>query len=185
MEKDFIVCTDASKQGLGVVLMQYGGLIVYASRKPKQNEELYPTRDLEFAVVMLALNLWRHYLVGQSFELKSNHESFKHLFTQRDLNARQRRWSEYDFLISYIKGKENVIADALRRRPCIFSLIPLKVNLRERVLGQLLGDGWYLKVTSSLQSGRQLEPKYEVYSLEEDGFLRYQGRMYIPEGGDV
>jgi hypothetical protein len=116
------------------MLMQYGGVIVYASRNLKQHEELYATHDLELAVVMLALNIWRHYLVGQSFELKKDHESLKHLFTQRDLNARQRRWScfmsEYDFGISYIKGEENVVIDALRRRPCIFSLAPLKFNLR-------------------------------------------------------
>jgi hypothetical protein len=93
--------------------------------------------------------------------------------------------SEYDFGISYIKGKENVVADFLSRRPHVFSLVPLKVNLRERVLTQLLGDSWYLKVTSTLQSGRQLDPKYEGYNLEADGLLRYQGRMYIPKGGDI
>jgi hypothetical protein len=62
--------------------------------------------------------------------------------------------SEYDFDISYIKGKENVVTDALSRRPRIFSLVTLKVNLREHVLTQLPGDSWYLKVTSNLQSGR-------------------------------
>jgi hypothetical protein len=94
MGKDFTVCTDASKKGLGAVLMQYGGVIDYASRNLKKHEELYVTYDLELAVVMLALKIWRHYLVGRNFELKMDHQSLKHLFTQRDLNARKRRWSE-------------------------------------------------------------------------------------------
>ena len=119
----------------------------------KKHEESYATHDLELAAVMLALKLWRHYLVGRNFELKTDHQSLKHLFTQRYLNARKRRWSEfmseYDFGISYIKGKENVVAYALSRRPCVFSWVPLKVNLREHVLTQLQGDILYLKVTSN------------------------------------
>jgi hypothetical protein len=129
-------------------------VIAYVSRKLKKYEELYLTHDLELAVVMLALKLWRHYLVGRNFDIKTDHQSLKHLFTQRDLKARKRRssefMSEYDFGILYIKEKENVVADALSRRPRVFSLIPLKVNLREHVLTQLQGDSWYLKVTSNL-----------------------------------
>jgi hypothetical protein len=169
--------------------MQDGELIARASRKLKKHKELYMTHDLELEAVMLALKLWRHYLVGRNFELKTDHQILKHLFTQRDLNARQRRWSEfmseYDFGISYIKGKENVVTYALSRRPRVFSLIPLKVNLREHVLTQLQGDSWYLKVTSNLQSGRQLDLKYEGYSFEADRLLIYQGRMYIPEDGNI
>jgi hypothetical protein len=156
MEKNFRVCTKASKQGLGAVLMQNGGVITYASRNLKQNEELYTTHDLELAAIMLSLKLWRHYLVGRSFELKTDYEIIKHLFTQWDLNSWQRQWSdfmsEYDFGISYIKGKENMVTDSLSRRPCVFSLVPLKVNMREQLLGKLLGYNWYLKVTSTLQS---------------------------------
>jgi hypothetical protein len=88
MEKYFTVCMDALKKGLGVVLMEDGGVIVYVSRMLKEHEELYATHDLELAVVMLALKIWRHYLVVQSFELKTDHERLKHLLTQRDLNAR-------------------------------------------------------------------------------------------------
>jgi hypothetical protein len=154
VEKGFTVCTDASKKGLGAVLMQDGGVIAYASRNLKKHKEIYTTHDLELASIMLALKLWRHYLVGRNFELKMDHESLKHIFTQRDLNARQRQWSEfmseYDFGVSYNKGKENVVIDALSRRPLVFSLVALKFNLRERVLTQLLGDNWYLKVTSNL-----------------------------------
>ena len=93
--------------------------------------------------------------------------------------------SEYDFGISYIKGKENVVADALSQRPRIFFLIPLRVDLKEKVLEQLLGDSWYIKVTSDIQSGKKCESKYYGYHIEEDGLLRYQGRMYIPKEGGL
>ena len=93
--------------------------------------------------------------------------------------------SEYDFGISYIKGKENVVVDALSRRPRILSLIPLRVDLKEKVLEQLLGDGWYIKVTSDIQSGKKCESKYYGYHIEADGLLRYQGRMYIHKEGDM
>lgn len=81
MDKDFTVCTDASKQGLGAILMQDKGVIAYVSRKLKSHEELYATHDLESAIVVLALKIWRHYLMGRSFTLKSNHQSLQYLFT--------------------------------------------------------------------------------------------------------
>ena len=57
--------------------------------------------------------------------------------------------------------------------------------MKERVLGKLVGNSWYLKVVSALQDGRKAEPKIEGFELEEDGLLRYQGRMYIPKEGDI
>ena len=93
------------------------------------------------------------------------------------MNARERRWSEflseYDFGISYIKGKENVVADALSRRPQIFFLIPINVDLRKRVLEHLLEDSWYLKVRFEFDSKNPKEPKFEGYELE-DVFLRFR-----------
>ena len=82
MDKDFRVCTDASKQGLGVVLMQEGGVIAYASCNLKPHEEQYATHDLELAAVMLALKLWRHYMVGKSFTLKTDNQSLQYIFTK-------------------------------------------------------------------------------------------------------
>jgi hypothetical protein len=139
-------------------------VIVYASINLKQHELLYTTHDLELVVVMLSLNLWRHYLLARSFQLKTYHKILKNLFTQRDLNSRKRRWSdfmsEYNFVILYIKGKENLVSNALIRKPLVFSLVPLKVNLREEVVGKILGYSWYLKVTSTLQSGRKVDLNY-------------------------
>ena len=93
---------------------------------------------------MLALNIWKKYLVGKGFELESNHHSLKYLVTQSILNPRHRRQSEfireYDFRISYIEGTQNVVIDGEGREQRIFSLIPLILNLRERALGKFLKD---------------------------------------------
>ena len=69
---------------------------------------------------MFALRIWRHYLYGVSFQLLTNHKSLKYIFTQNDLNSRQRRWLEfladYDVDIAYNPGKVIVVADALSKR---------------------------------------------------------------------
>ena len=87
--------TDASGIGLGCVLMQNCRVIAYASRQLKIHEKNYPTHDLELAAIVFALKIWRHYLYGQKFELYSDHKSLKYLFSQKELNMRQRRWMEY------------------------------------------------------------------------------------------
>ncbi|KAK1660854.1 hypothetical protein QYE76_049013 [Lolium multiflorum] len=90
--KPFDVYCDASKIGLGCVLMQEGKVISYLSRQLKQHEQNYPTHDLELAAVVLALKVWRHYLMGNRCEIYSDHKSLKYIFTQKELNMRQRRW---------------------------------------------------------------------------------------------
>ncbi|KAK9140215.1 hypothetical protein Scep_009896 [Stephania cephalantha] len=118
--KGLEVNTDASKVGLGCVLMQDGRVIAYASRQLKIHEKNYPIHDLELAAVFFALKIWRHYLYGENFVLFTDHKSLKYLFTQKDLNMRQRRWLEflkdYDFSLEYHPGKANVVADTLIRR---------------------------------------------------------------------
>jgi hypothetical protein len=64
MDTDFLVCTDASKEGLGGVLMQDGQVIVYILRKLRRHEEKCATHDLDLLAIIYALKVWRHYLVG-------------------------------------------------------------------------------------------------------------------------
>ncbi|KAI3707060.1 hypothetical protein L6452_25248 [Arctium lappa] len=91
--KDFVIYSDASKMGLGCVLMQRGKVIAYASRQLKDHEKNYPTHDLELAA---------------------------YIFDQKELSMRQRRWLEllkdYDCDLLYHPGKANVVANALNRR---------------------------------------------------------------------
>jgi hypothetical protein len=118
-EADFLVCTDACKEGLGGVLMQEGKVICYESRKLNEHEVNYVTHDLELAAIVHALKMWRHYLLGRKFVLMTDHCGLRYLFDQPKLNTRQARWmallSEFDFEIKHIKGKENRVADALSR----------------------------------------------------------------------
>ena len=81
-----MIYSDASKQGLGCVLMQNDKVIAYAFRQLKDYESKYPIYDLELAVVLFALKIWRHYLYGVQCEIYTNHNSFKYFFTQKELN---------------------------------------------------------------------------------------------------
>jgi hypothetical protein len=100
--------------------MQEGQVVCYAFRQLRKHEENYPTHDLEQAAVVHALKIWRHYLIGHRCEIYSDHKSLRYIFTQNDLNLRQRRWLElikdYDLGINYHPGKANVVADALSRK---------------------------------------------------------------------
>ena len=70
---------DASRVGLGCVLMQNGKVISYASRQLRRHELNYPTHDLEMAAVIFALKIWRHYLYGEKCEIYTDHKSLKYI----------------------------------------------------------------------------------------------------------
>ncbi|GJZ41204.1 putative reverse transcriptase domain-containing protein [Tanacetum coccineum] len=111
---------DASNQGFGCVLMQRGKVIAYASRQLKSHENKYTTHDLELGAVVFALKTWRHYLYGTKSVIYTERKGLQHIFDQKELNMRQRRWielfSDYDYEIRCHPGKVNVVADALSRK---------------------------------------------------------------------
>jgi hypothetical protein len=118
--KPFDVYCDAFGAGLGCVLMQNNRVIAYASRALWNHDQNYPTHDLELAAVIHALKIWRHHLMSAKCNIYTDHKRLKYIFTQADLNMRQRRWLElikdYDLEIHYHPGKANVVADALSRK---------------------------------------------------------------------
>ena len=88
-DEDLVIYNDASKLGLGELLMQNGKVIAYASRQLKEHEKNYPSYDLELAVVFFALKIWRHYLYGAHCQVYTDHKGLKYMFTQKELNTRQ------------------------------------------------------------------------------------------------
>lgn len=97
--------------------MQNGQFMDYASRQLEVHERNYHTHDLELAIMVFVLKVWRHCLFGSRFEMFNDHKSLKYLFDHKELNMRQMRWLEfmkdYDFGLSYHPGKANIVADTL------------------------------------------------------------------------
>ena len=79
--KMFTVYADACGTGLGAVLMQERKVVCYVGQQLRVHEKSYPTHDLELAAIVFALKTWRHYLLGEKFELYTNHKSLNYLFS--------------------------------------------------------------------------------------------------------
>ncbi|GJZ38071.1 reverse transcriptase domain-containing protein, partial [Tanacetum coccineum] len=158
------------------------GVIAYASRQLKPYEVNYPTHDLELAAVVFALKIWRHYLYGEACDIFTDHKSLKYIFTQRELNMRQRRWLEllkdYDTNIQYHPGKANVVADALSRKSgmiaCFDSII---LHDLERLDVELCvqGSGGYWATTSKFEQNQRASGCYSQF--EKFGYVEMDGEL--------
>ena len=138
--------------------MQDNHVICYESRKLKEHENNCATHDLELATIVHALNMWRNYLMGRKFEIRTDHCGLKYLFDQPSLNARQARWleflCEFDFEIKHIKGKENKVVDALSRKVremYVASLSIFQSDMRQQIVNHTAGDELYENFKQKLQ----------------------------------
>jgi transposase InsO family protein len=118
--------TDASGFAIGAVLFQTdaSGIsrpVAFTSRKLQPAERNYPTHEQELLAVVHALRTWRYYLDGSHFIVYTDHATLRHFPTQPKLTRRQARWmellQEYDFDFKYKRGADNIVPDALSRRP--------------------------------------------------------------------
>ncbi|GKC24786.1 putative reverse transcriptase domain-containing protein, partial [Tanacetum coccineum] len=185
--KDFVVYYDASGIVLGCMLMHRGKEIAYASRQLKIHENNYTTHDLELGAVVFALRIWRHYLYGTKSVIYTDHKSLQHIFSQKELNMRQRRWielfSDYNCEIRYHPGKANVVVDALSRKERVkpksvraMNMI-LQSSIKDRIL---MAQKEVVDESAGLQKGLD-----EMIELRNDGALYYLDRIWVPLKGDV
>jgi hypothetical protein len=206
----FDVYCDASGTSLGCVLMQNNRVIAYAIRALRNHEQNYPTHDLELAAVIHALKIWRYHLMGAMCNIYTDHKSLKYIFTQADLNMRQRRWLElikdYDLEVHYHPGKANVVADALSCKAhchCLFietfnnTLCNQMRKLNLEIIPQ--GSLNLLSIESTLQDRiimsqlhdegikiiklklSQGEAKYKCFHTDHQGVLWFNNRIVVPK----
>lgn len=101
------MCTYATWECSGLIML------------PGNVRFMNPTHDLELAVVVFALKIWRHSLYVVHVDIYTNHKSQQYVFTLKELNLSQRRWLEllkdYYMSLHYHPGKTNVIVDAFSR----------------------------------------------------------------------
>ncbi|GBG89902.1 hypothetical protein CBR_g49752 [Chara braunii] len=120
----FVVTTDASRYGIGAVLQQddgngYRPVEFMFARMPCEKVAT-STYERELYALRHALEHWKHYLLGRHFEVYFDHETLRWLKTQAKMTPKLTRWAveidQYDFELKPVKGKYNVVADALSRR---------------------------------------------------------------------
>jgi hypothetical protein len=213
MSKTFEVFCDASGTSLGCVLMQENRVIAYASWALRPHEKNYPTHDLELAAVVHALKIWRHYLMGNRCNIFTDHKSLKYIFTQLDLNMRQRRWLElikdYDLEVHYHPGKANMVADALSRKHCNYvTLEPYNEALCEEMRKLNLelvehGNLYVVSIESPLheriardqlideevqkiiQKLSEGDPKFNCFRKDDKGVVWFSQRLVISQNWDL
>ena len=121
LKKPFEVHCDASKDYLGDVLLQEGHPIAYESRHLQTTKHSLGIYEKKLLAIIHALDSWKHYLLGIAFVILTDHQSIKYFITQTKLSEKQMRWanflSQFHFQFAHVPGKQNLVADALSRRP--------------------------------------------------------------------
>ena len=156
---------------------------------------------MDLAAIVFALKIWRHYLYGEQFKVFSDHKSLKYIFTQRNLNMRQRKWmkylEDYDFTLHYHPGNANVVADAISRksRGVLASIASCDFGLHYRdqaqgVLGSLVATPSLLSRViesyrqdtkiASIRDRVESSTDDEGWAIHLDGSLRYRERVVVP-----
>ncbi|KAI3695430.1 hypothetical protein L1987_78427 [Smallanthus sonchifolius] len=187
---NFVVYCDASHQGLGCVLMQKDKVIAYASRQLKVHEKNYTTHDLELGAVVFALKIWRHYLYGTRCTIFTDHKSLQHIFDQKELNMRQRRWVEllndYDCDIKYHPGKANVLADALSRKERVKTL---RVRALELTIHTSLTTQIRLAQQEAIKEeniqNEALRGMIKQLESKSDDTFYFMDRIWVPRNGNL
>ena len=118
--KTFILECDASGRGIGFFLMQEGIPLVFTRKQLSEHHLGQSIYEKKMLAILHVVDLWHPYLLGQRFQIKTDHQSLKYFLEQRPSSLEQQKLVtklfKYDYEIIYKKGKDNVVYDALSRK---------------------------------------------------------------------
>ncbi|GBG60192.1 hypothetical protein CBR_g3436 [Chara braunii] len=170
----FVVTTDASQYGIGVVLQQDDGNgyrpVEFMSARLPSEKVAASTYERELYALRQVLEHWKHYLLGRHFKVYSIHETLRWLKTQAKMTPKLTRWAaeidQYDFELKLVKGKYNVVADALSRRfnyfGAIVHYVGIKTDLQQKVRDAYAKDLIYIELLKRVREALDSEPHYRT-----------------------
>jgi len=183
-KEPFVLETDASGCGIGVVLSQNLHPVAYFSKKLSGRMQKQSVYAREFYAITEALAKFRHYLLGHKFIIKTDQKSLKELLEQRLQTPEQQQWLPkfigFDFTIQYKPGKENIPADALSRSFMMAVSSPIH-SWMHKVIDRTQSDPQLAKIYQTCLQGTPLSVGYSI----QNGLLLFKGKIMLPNDPDL
>ncbi|KAJ4801231.1 polyprotein [Rhynchospora pubera] len=195
----FCIEADACETGLGAVLTQGGRPLAYLSKALGPKNMAKSTYEKELMAILMAVSKWRHYLQGQPFVIKTDHQSLKHLLEQKLKHQLQHKaltkFIGLDYSIQYKKGKQNVVADALSRRNNLTTNSSTSnLNYLNNLQLSQVQPLWMEEVKKSYEGDMLVEKLVREFGGEDGiddewhiqaGLVKKKNRLYVGIGAEV
>ncbi|KAA8543343.1 hypothetical protein F0562_021162 [Nyssa sinensis] len=184
--QQFTIESDASEEGIGVVLTQQGKPIAFMSQALGVSKLSWSTYTKEMLAIIHAIRTWRPYLFGQKFYIQTDQRSLKYLLEQRMVTLEQQKWVAkllgYDYDILYKPGRENSVVDALScvtDSPTLNVLFISQAQIWEDIKTAAEGDAYMDRI------GKLAATKPGLPYTKRNGLILYKNRVVVPPKSQI